>query len=307
MNVWVLLIPARIKRNDMIGTILVPTDGSAGAEATIAHATELARTYGAAVHTLYVVDTSGEPPAISGDDREDLLAPSERRGREATIRITDRAEELDLKAAREVREGTPYSEILAYADEYGVDLLVMGTHGRTGADRARLGSTTERVLTLADVPVLSVRLTDDDGSGPETISYDRIVIPTDGSDGAIRAAETALDVAEKYDAAVDTVYVVDPAPYDLEDASRSIVGLLTEGGRNATETVAEMARDRNLGVTTAVRRGNPADELLKYVSSVDADLVAMGTRGRSVGSGRLLGSTTARVVRRSPIPVLSVT
>ncbi|WP_254526082.1 universal stress protein [Natrinema caseinilyticum] len=292
----------------MYGTILVPTDGSAGAEAPIAHATELARTYGAAVHTLYVVDTGGEPPAVSGDERDDLLAPSERRGREATIRITDRAEEFDLKASREVREGTPYGEILAYADEYDVDLLVMGTHGRTGADRARLGSTTERVLTLADVPVLSVRLADDsDVPASETISYDRIVIPTDGSDGAIRAAETALDVAEKYDAAVHTVYVVDPTPYDLEDASRSIVGLLTEGGHNATETVAEMARDRDLDATTAVRRGDPADELLEYVSSVDADLVAMGTRGRSVGSGRLLGSTTARVVRRSPIPVLTVT
>jgi len=59
-------------------------------------------------------------------------------------------------------------------------------------------------------------------------------------------------------------------------------------------------------VTTAIRRGEPTDELLEAASAVDADLVAMGTRGRTVGTDRLLGSTTARVVRRSSIPVLTV-
>jgi len=288
----------------MFSTMLVPTDGSAGAEATIGHAIEFARTYGAAVHTLYVVDTGAEPAGIAGSDREALYAPSERRGREATIRITDRAADADLTAAREVREGVPHQEILAYTDEHDVDLIVMGTHGRTGADRARLGSTTERVLTLADVPVLSVRLGDDreTAAGP----YEQVVIPTDGSDVAERAAETALDVAEKYDADVHVVYVVDPMPYDLEDTSRSIIGSLKEGGRKATETIETMARDRDLSVTTAVRRGEPTAELLEAASAVDADLVAMGTRGRTVGTGRLLGSTTARVVRRSSIPVLTV-
>ncbi|WP_171052416.1 universal stress protein [Haloterrigena sp. H1] len=289
----------------MFGTMLVPTDGSAGAEATISHALEFARAYGAAVHALYVVDTGAEPAGIAGADREELYAPSERRGREATIRITDRAEDADLTAAREVREGVPHQEILTYTDEHDIDIIVMGTHGRTGADRARLGSTTERVLTLADVPVLSVRLGDDRETataGP----YERILIPTDGSDAAERAAETALDVAEKYDADVHVVYVVDPTPYVLEDASRSIVGLLKEGGREATETVATMARDRDLSVTTHIRRGEPATELLTSASAVDADIVAMGTRGRTVGTGRLLGSTTARVVRRAPIPVLTV-
>lgn len=297
-------MPVQVERLAMFSTMLVPTDGSAGAEATIGHAIEFARTYGAAVHTLYVVDTGAEPAGIAGSDREELYAPSERRGREATIRITDRAEDADVTAAREVREGVPHQEILAYTDEHDVDLIVMGTHGRTGVDRARLGSTTERVLTLADVPVLSVRLGDDreTAAGP----YEQVVIPTDGSDGAERAAETALDVAEKYDADVHVVYVVDPMPYDLEDTPRSIIGSLKEGGRKATETIATMARDRDLSVTTAVRRGEPTAELLEAASAVDADLVAMGTRGRTVGTGRLLGSTTARVVRRSSTPVLTV-
>ncbi|ELY47162.1 universal stress protein [Natronorubrum bangense] len=290
----------------MFTTILVPTDGSAGAEASIGHALELGQTYEATMHALYVVDTGAEPTELAADERDELYAPSERAGREATIRITDQAEAHDLQAAREVREGVPYRTILEYADEQAVDMIVMGTHGRTGADRARLGSTTERVLALADVPVLSVRLTDDDEPTSWDGLYDSVVIPTDGSDAAERAAENALEIAEKYDADVHAVYVVDTTTYDLEDSPRSIVGLLKEGGQNATEAVAEMARDRDLDATTEVRRGVPAEELLEYVSSVDVDLIAMGTRGRAVGSGRLLGSTTARVVRRSPVPVLTV-
>lgn len=288
----------------MIDTILVPTDGSPGAEATIDHALEFARADGASVHALSVVAAPDGPPTLTADQREELAADATRRGREMTIRITDRAEERDVSASREIREGVPYEEILAAVDEHDVDLVLMGTHGRTGADRARLGSTTERVIALADVPVLSVRLSDGEAAPVE--GYDRIVVPTDGSDAAERAAEAALDVASTYDATVHAVYVVDTTTYALEDAPRSIVGLLSEGGENATETIAELARERNLEATTAVRRGQPATMLLEYATSVDADLLAMGTRGQAAGEGRLLGSTTARVVRRSEIPVLTI-
>ncbi|ELY58700.1 universal stress protein [Natronolimnohabitans innermongolicus] len=291
----------------MLETILVPTDGSPGAEATIDHAIELATTYGAAVHALSVVDAPNGSAALSADDRDELADASRDRGREMTIRITDRAEERGLDAARAVREGTPHEEILAYTDEHDVDLIAMGTRGRTGADLARLGSTTERVLTLADVPVLSIGLADDGTTAdPGEDGYDRIVIPTDGSDAAERAAERAIDLATRYDADVHVVYIVDTTTYTLEDAPRSIVGLLTEGGKNATDELASMARDRGLSATTAVQRGDPTDELLAYADGADADLLAMGTRGRTIGTGRLLGSTTARVVRRSPVPVLTV-
>ncbi|AFZ71948.1 universal stress protein [Natronobacterium gregoryi] len=288
-----------------VDTVLVPTDGSQGAEATIDHAIDLARTYDAAVHALYVVDPGTELADLDADQREDLSAPSERLGREATITITNQVEEHGLETARAVHEGIAHREILAYADEHDVDLIAMGTHGRTGRERARLGSTTERVISLGDVPVLSVRLSDEE---VPSAGFDRIVVPTDGSDAAERAARRALELAQRYDAEVRVVYVVDTTIYSLEDAPGSIVGLLTEGGQTATETIAEMARERELSVRTAVRRGVPAADLLEYAAAVDADLVTMGTRGRAAGaeSDRLLGSTTARVVARSPVPVLAV-
>ncbi|SFC61702.1 Nucleotide-binding universal stress protein, UspA family [Halobiforma haloterrestris] len=292
-----------------VDTVLVPTDGSAGAEATIARAIDLAETYGAAVHALYVVDEGiGAIDAdLDADQLEAASAHSEPRGREATIQVTNRAEERGLETAREVREGVPHRSILAYADEHDVDLIAMGTHGRTrvGEERARMGSTTERVITLGDVPVLSVPLTADTPDEPE---LERVVVPTDGSDAAERAADSALELAERYDAEIRPVYVVDATIYDLEDAPRSIVGLLSEGGENATEFVAAAAAERDLEAATAVRRGVPADELLEYATDVRADLVVMGTRGRAAGDAddRLLGSTTARVVSRAEVPVLVV-
>ncbi|EMA37352.1 universal stress protein [Halobiforma nitratireducens] len=295
-----------------VDSVLVPTDGSASADATVADAIEFARTYGADVHALYVLEEGVDCTDLGETQREAVAAPSERRGREATIEVTNRADDSGLESTRAVREGVAHREILAYAEEHDVGLIAMGTRGRTGPRRARMGSTTERVLTLGDTSVLSVPLTgrddvdDDDDTVDRTI--ERIVVPTDGSDAADRAAESAVEIASRYDADVRTVYVVDATVYDLSDSPRSIVGLLTEGGENATEAVAKQVRERDLEVATSVRRGVPADELLEYASAVDADLIAMGTRGRAAGaqSDRLLGSTTARAISRSTIPVLAL-
>jgi nucleotide-binding universal stress UspA family protein len=162
------------------------------------------------------------------------------------------------------------------------------------------------VIALAGVPVLAVP--PDDWAVPDSQygAYDHVLIPTDGSDAAERAAGHGLAVAERYGADVHAVYVVDTTTYGLEDAPRSVVGLLKEGGENAVEAVAAEARDRNLPVTTDVLRGVPEEELLSYADGVGADLVVMGTRGRAAGDDRLLGSTTARVLRRSTVPVLAV-
>ncbi len=290
----------------MYRTVLVPTDGSPGAQATIDTAIDVAEAYDGAVHALYVVETTVEPMGLDTAHAEELSRISEQHGREATITVADRAERRGLGATREVREGVPHRAIPTYAAEQGVDLIVMGTHGRTGVDRARLGSTTERVIALADVPVLSVGLVDEtDDTTSSGADWNRILIPTDGSDAAERAAERGVRIAEYRDADVHVAYVIDTSTYALQDTPQSIIGLLTEGGRNAVESVAAMARERGCSVTTTVRRGHPAAELLAYASAIDADLLAMGTRGRSVESHPLLGSTTAQIVRRSPVPVLT--
>ena len=139
----------------MYDRILVPTDGSDQSERAFEQALDLALTYDAELHLLNVVDVS----SLAGEfDSVAVVDSLEESGRKMTHRLRDRAEEAGVETVETlVREGVPYSTILDYADDNDVDLVVMGTHGRTGLDRYLLGSVTERVVRKSDVPVLTVR------------------------------------------------------------------------------------------------------------------------------------------------------
>jgi nucleotide-binding universal stress UspA family protein len=135
--------------------------------------------------------------------------------------------------------------------------------------------------------------------------FDTIVIATDGSESVRRAIDVALDLADRFDAAVHTLYVVDEgevasSPERVREEMRSA---LDDSGRAALETVVDAA-DRP--VTTAVRAGRPATEIREYAIDHDADVVAMGTRGRHGENRFLIGSVAERVVRTCPVPVLTV-
>lgn len=283
----------------MYDRLLIAVDGSTGAARAVEYGLSVARATGAAVELLYVVDTSIDR-LIDPDEGQTLLERSENAGRRVTVDVQKRAEDLDVD--REIRRGRPYEEILAHADERDVDLCVLGTHG--AGDR-RLGSTAERVVTLADVPVVSVPdVKDLQPSLPETMGD--IVVATDGSDAAERAADHALEVAERFGATLHAVYVIDSTVYDLEDAPRSIVGLLREGGETVVGEITASARAVNVSTMGRVLHGSPAVELCEYANGVDAGLIVVGTSGREEVSDRLLGSTTRRIIRDAGRPVMSL-
>ena len=145
----------------MYETILIPTDGSRGAERAIVHGIDLARTYDATVHALYVIDVADLLEHGYIGDRSDFEAtiePLEDEAKRAVGEIGERARREGVDVLTVVREGAPYETILAYVDEAAVDLIVMGTHGRHGLPRYLLGSVTERVIRTTDVPVLTVRM-----------------------------------------------------------------------------------------------------------------------------------------------------
>jgi nucleotide-binding universal stress UspA family protein len=145
----------------MYDAILVPTDGSEGVDRTLDHAIEMARNHDATVHALYVVDRRFELAA--DEDRDDLVARLTDRGESAVAAVAERAEDAGLDVVTDVREGIPYKTILDYAEEADVDVVTMGTHGRTGRDRlAHLGSVTDRVVENATVPVFVINIGDGD-------------------------------------------------------------------------------------------------------------------------------------------------
>ena len=140
----------------MYDDILIPTDGSDPAAAAFEHACSLAERYDATLHALYVVETDSlahEAPQLAIEElRETLRAEGEAILDDLVSRGTDRS--IDVTDA--IVDGVAENAILEYADDHGIDLLVMGTHGRHGLERYLVGSVTERVVRRSSVPVLVV-------------------------------------------------------------------------------------------------------------------------------------------------------
>src|SRR6056297_424103 len=134
----------------MYNDILVPTDGSQGAKAALEHGIEIASKWDATLHALYVVDTR---LARSGP----LLKTLRDEGRKALRDVEVTGTQAGLTVVAEIVEGNPHEEILDYASEHGTDMVIMGTHGRTGLDRVVMGSVAERVVRRSPVPILTVR------------------------------------------------------------------------------------------------------------------------------------------------------
>ena len=142
----------------MYDNVLVATDGSSGTTETLAHAVSIARDNDAVLHGLYVVDRR-LVLAAEKDTQDDVRQSLEEEGEVALDDIAVGGEEAGLEVETRMEEGIPHKAIVDYAESAAIDLIVMGTHGRTGRDRvANLGSVTERVVENSPVPVLVVHI-----------------------------------------------------------------------------------------------------------------------------------------------------
>ncbi|WP_440008065.1 universal stress protein [Halomicrococcus sp. SG-WS-1] len=141
----------------MYDRILLPTDGSPATEKAIQQALDLAEMSDATLHVVSVADRSAVPPDVRvGMVLDELEANAE----DAVAEVRKRADEEGVAVTTTVIRGVPHRAILDYAEDEDVDVIVMGTHGRRGLNRYLVGSVTEKVVRLSDVPVLTVRMTD---------------------------------------------------------------------------------------------------------------------------------------------------
>ena len=131
--------------------------------------------------------------------------------------------------------------------------------------------------------------------------FETIVVATDGSDSVSRAVSVALDVAARFDATVHALSVID-TDADGDDADDRRAELTA----HAEDALAMVESETDQPVVTAVREGEPTEEITAYAEEIDADLVTTGTRGRHGENRFLLGSVAENVVRRCPVPVLTV-
>lgn len=288
----------------MYDSILVPTDGSEHAQRAGAHANQLASAFDATVHVLAVTDVQrmAGPFDVGGVSDEYL----DRLDADSDEAIADVESLLAAEHTihTESQRGDPAEVILKYVTEHDIDLVTMGTHGRTGVNRFVAGSVTETVLRQAPVPVFTVRATE---RSEVTGGYDEILLSTDGSEAASAAVPDGLALADSFDARVHVVNIVDIAVTGASEvAPAEVLETMREIGEKAVEAVAEQARERGVTVVTEVREEFPARGLLNYAEAEDIDMFAMGTTGQSGLSRFLLGSTTERIVRHADVPVVAV-
>lgn len=230
----------------------------------------------------------------------------------ATERLRQVGNTLGPGAVRvEVHEDRPAPAIAAVAEACGVDLIVVGTHGKRTVPWRGLGSTAERLIRMSPVPVLLV-------SGRPEGSPRRLLVPVDEVDLTPAVLEWAGRVARR-GGAVTLMHVLDPRWQELHHRrlattgppDESPVGAVTMAeATDATEAwLARLARDvaaPNGGVELVVATGAPGDEILAAARRAGADLIVMGRRGRGRVLPGVLGSTVSVVLRGAACPVLVV-
>ena len=273
----------------MYEDVLIATDGSDLASRAADQGISIAAHLGARVHAVSVADVR------EGSPNRDRVRDE---CREFVDDVETRATARDVVVDGSVRDGRPHHELLAAAEEADVDILVLGTRGRTGVRRWLLGSTAIGVIRAARRPVLSVgRLASD---VPRAI--ERILVAADGRPGAEPAVEHALGLAAAFDAEVHALSVVD----DVHSNLAVVLEAFEERAEMTTTDVVSRAAERDLSARRAIERGVPHDAIVEYAGEHGIDLVVVGTESRSSVERIAMGSVSQRVVAASPAPVVTV-
>ncbi|GAB3682803.1 hypothetical protein GCM10028857_09300 [Salinarchaeum chitinilyticum] len=281
----------------MIDRICVGVDGSACSWHAAAVGLAIADRTDASVDVVRVLTDAESPDADDAwngdrvlDELEEAVDPSTLDG-------------LDVRG--HAIEGSPADAIADFAAERDADLLILGRRGLDGLGDRLLGSVVHAVLRKADRPVLTVPV-------GESFELRDLLVPTDGSDAAERAAHWGAHLASLHGSSAHTCYVLDLAREG---------GLFSAGGLSETE-IDRMAADRDehvdrladalretdpdLSVERAILRDEPDAGIAEYVDREGIDLVVMSTSGARNATGQVIGSVTAAVLERVDVPVLAV-
>jgi nucleotide-binding universal stress UspA family protein len=283
--------------------ILCPIDFSPGSQQAMRVAVRLANEADAAlvlVHAWYLPPTAfaGEYPFPA--DVIQQLSDDAERGLETAAR---NATKLGAKrVTSKLLTGVPWNVIVDTAnDDPAFDLVVIGTHGRTGLARVLLGSVAETVIRHAPCSVLAVR---PDG---EPKPFTHILCPTDFSDHSRQAHELAAELVRPGGAGITLLHVLElPVAYAGEPHPPELYRDLDKRSADLLDTWAAQLRSKvSVPVVTRSRIGRPGTETLAVLDDDRTfDLVVMGSHGRTGIKRVLLGSVAEKVVRHARCPVL---
>jgi len=273
--------------------ILCAVDLSPVTEGILQWAGLFARTFGAQVDVLYV--DWREPPRYFTEAQIQELARQNQEGKKALRAELEAAAKrtLDGVAAHSVSiaEGHPAQRILERAREWTSDLIVMGSHGRTGMARLRLGSVAEDVVRASVSPVLIVKAAEGLEGRP---SIENILCPVNFSGLSLQCLELSSEIANEFGARLWVAHATDHEEVKLDEVHQHICDWVPPEVRGRCD------------VSEVVRRGDASEQILLIAREHSADIIVIGAQHRPFLEFTTLGTTTERVMRHSHVSVLVV-
>jgi nucleotide-binding universal stress UspA family protein len=289
--------------------VLVPYDGSEPARAALRAAIAVGL-MGAKLHLTTVVDETAliadSASTMTAYDPSPIMEELDARGKDLLEEAMTQCRASGVEATSGLVHDRPVSGILSACESHSCDLVIMGTHGRSGVARLFLGSTTQGVLRLSRVPVFTVRTVDRIGPAP----FAAVLLGVDDSEPSDAAARVAARLARSANASVIACYVVDTVHLYENAASygfdpEPLVGEMHAEG----ETIVKSALSRaGLPASTpiAIVEGEPASANITTADEPGATLIITGTHRRRGLLRFVLGSVAEALVRTSDVPVLVV-
>jgi nucleotide-binding universal stress UspA family protein len=284
-----------------ISRVLCAVDLSDLSRHVLRQALALARQHDATVRVMFVIDVGSQ--SSSGEGAMFEVTPEMRARFEEDLGwLVASVLDAEVDIETQVRDGRVAPAVLDDARALKADVVVIGTHGRSGFQRLTLGSVAEKIVRTAPCPVLVVppAVADDAPVLPRVV-----VCPTDFSPAAQAAAVYAKFMAQRAGAALSLVSVTEwpfgeaPAPGPIADLMHSI-------DAQAQRQLEEACVEGGTPTRTAVLHGKPWKVIVDFARRERAGLIVMGATGREAHGLALLGSTTYHVMREGVCPVLTV-
>ncbi len=295
-----------------LNRILVPTDFSPAAKHALHWAVRFAQAHDATLHLLHVV-ADYDPDWFGADETTvpvgQMKQALDEEAREGLERIAPDPETTGVSSQPEIRHGMEAAGvILSVADEIDADLIVTGTHGREGLAHVILGSVAEKVVRRARRPVLTVG-----AKVPDEPPIQRMLAPVDFSAPSKQAVRLAKEVAARYEAQLDLLFVAEErtVPVFSDTGIPRLNRLkmdpeIVKNSARALEQLSQSTGGPDVPVHGHVAEGAVPKQIIRFAETHDVDLIVIATRGLSGFNRFLLGSVTQRVVRAAPCPVLTL-
>jgi nucleotide-binding universal stress UspA family protein len=293
---------AEICPTTRVEKILLSSDGSEFSEGAIREAIKLAKKCSSKLSVLSVIDTNPEFDALAPQ----IMEKKEKAARQNLDAVQARARQEGVDCDTIVHEGEEsYKYIVDEAIKNKSTMIVMGRRGRTGLKRLMMGSVTARVIGHAPCNVLVV-------PKAAQLEFKSIVVATDGSKYSVAAASEAIGLAKRNGSALTVISVVPselmtPTDIDFTMNQRELIAEkeMHEAEKNA-KAVKEAAQKEGVAVKAFVLSGKPADAIIETAKDKNADLIVLGSHGRTGLEKLLMGSVAERVIVLAARAVLVV-